>query len=244
VHNIVIMLKKIICMRYIQLDFIRGVAIVLMVIFHISFDLNNFHFISIDIYNQHSKDWFYFRMLILSLFMLSVGISLSLTHEKGIDLKKALKRFYMLALASSAISIASYVTFPHTWIYFGVIHFVTVASLILLPFTKVPKVAFILGSGIVVLFNMGLIDMHWFFQQSASFLHLPHHTEDLVPFTPWLGVVLIGIFLGAKKLFLFPLKENRFTTNISFLGKHSLAIYLLHQPLFFGLIAGVDYLVH
>jgi uncharacterized membrane protein len=231
-------------MRYIQLDFIRGVAIVLMIIFHLSFDLNNFHFISIDIYNQHSRDWFYFRMLILSIFMLSVGISLHLTHENKIDFKKVFKRFYMLALASSAISIASYITFPHTWIYFGVIHFVTIASLLLLPFTRLPTLALIVGTTIVILFNIDYINMHWFFHHTASFLHLPHHTEDLVPFTPWLGIVLIGLFLGAKRFFIFPLQKNNFTTKISFLGKHSLAIYLLHQPFFFGLIAGVDYLVH
>ena len=231
-------------MRYFQLDFIRGIAIVMMIIFHISFDLNNFHFISIDIYNHHSRSWFYFHILILTIFILSVGISLVLANQHKINVQKVLKRFYTLSLASVAISIASYITFPNSWIYFGVIHFITIASILLLPFIKFPKLSLIIGICIIILFNINIINMHWLFQYSASFLHLPHYTEDLVSFTPWLGVALIGIFLGAKKLFIFTLKENIFTTKIAFLGKHSLVIYILHQPIFFGLIAGFDYLVH
>jgi uncharacterized membrane protein len=231
-------------MRYIQLDFIRGIAIILMVIFHISFDLNNFHFISIDIYNHHSAHWFYFRMIILTLFMVSVGISLSLTHKKNIDFQKVKKRFYILSGASVAISLASFVTFPHSWIYFGVIHFVTIASVLLLPFVRYPLLSLLLGSSIITLFNLNLINMHWLFKLVAPLLHLPYHTEDLVPFTPWLGVVLVGIFIGAKNLFLFPLPKNTLSEKVAYLGRHSLAIYLLHQPIFFGLIAGFDYLLH
>ena len=231
-------------MRYIQLDFIRGSAIVLMIIFHLCFDLNNFHFISIDIYNQYSRDWFYFRMLILTLFMLSVGISLTLAHQNILNKKKIFKRFFTLSLASFAISISSYVTFPNSWIYFGVIHFVTITSVLLLPFVGFPIISLFIGSLIVIFFNINLINMHWLYTLVAPIIHLPYHTEDLVPFTPWLGVVLIGIFLGKKELFLFPLKSNTFTDKITFLGKHSLLIYLIHQPLFFGLIAGIDYLVH
>lgn len=232
-------------MRYIQLDFIRGIAIVLMVIFHISFDLNNFHFITIDIYNHHSYFWFYFRMFIVTLFMSSVGISLYLAHHNHIDFQKVKKRFILLSAASVAISVASYITFAHSWIYFGVIHFVTIASLLALPFVALPTLSLIIGTIIIILFNMKIIDMHWLYSLTAQILHLPQHTEDLVPLTPWFGVVLIGIFIGAKKLFLFPLpQKNQFIQKIAFLGKHSLAIYLIHQPIFFGFIAALDYLLH
>jgi len=231
-------------MRYLQLDFIRGFAIILMVIFHLSFDLNNFHFISIDIYNHHSRFWFYFRMFIVTLFMLSVGISLALVNEKSIDTKKSLKRFVTLAFASLAITIASFITFPHSWIYFGVIHFVAVASVVALAFVKFEWLALLVGLTIVLLFNTNTIDMHWLYEALAPLLHLPRFTEDLVPFTPWFGVVLLGVFIGKKRLFLFPLVENKLTQSIGYLGRHSLAIYLIHQPIFFGIIAGADFLLH
>jgi uncharacterized membrane protein len=229
-------------LRYLQLDFIRGLAIILMISFHISFDLNNFHFINIDIY--HAKEWHYYRMLIVSMFILCVGISLALVNENGINIKKDIKRFALLSFASLMITIASLITFPQSWIYFGVLHFITVASVLALIFVRYEWLSLIVGILIIVLFNLDIINMHWLYSATASTLHLPYHTEDLVPLAPWFGVVLIGVFIGRKRLFLFPLKENRATNAVGFLGKHSLFIYLAHQPLFFGSIALADYLLH
>ena len=231
-------------MRYIQLDFIRGIAILLMIAFHISFDLNNFHFINIDIYNRDGLEWFYFRMIIVTLFMLSVGISLALVNENGIDYKKVQKRFITLFIASILITIATIITFPNSWIYFGVLHFVAFASVLSLVFIKYEWIALIFGTVIITLFNLDIINMIWVYHFFQPFLHLPQYTEDLVPFTPWFGVVLVGIFIGKKRLFLFPLSENSITQKIAFLGKHSLMIYLVHQPIFFGTIAGFDFLLH
>ncbi len=213
-----------------------------MIIFHLSFDLNNFHFINIDIY--HAKEWHYYRMLIVSMFILCVGISLALVNENGIKIKKEFKRFIFLSFASLMITFASLITFAQSWIYFGVLHFITVASVLALAFVRYEWLSLIVGVLIVLLFNLGIINMHWLYNATSSILHLPYHTEDLVPLTPWFGVVLIGIFIGKKRLFLFPLQENKATNSIALLGKHSLLIYLAHQPLFFGSIALADYLIH
>jgi len=213
-----------------------------MVIFHLSFDLNNFHFIDIDIYNQHSHDWHHFRMVIVTLFILCVGISLALVNEKGINLQKSLKRFARVAGAAALVTIASLFTFPNSWIYFGVLHSIALMSLLALLFVRFEWIALILGIGIVVAFNLHYINMNWAYELLKAPLHLPKHTEDLVPLTPWFGVVLIGLFVGKKRLFLFPLQENKITNTIGLLGKHSLLIYLIHQPIFFGFIAFLAYL--
>ena len=84
-------------MRYLQLDFIRGIAILLMMVFHLCFDLNHFQFIDIDIYHRVDRDWFYFRMFILTLFMGCVGMSLALVNEDKIDIQKVAKRFLQLS---------------------------------------------------------------------------------------------------------------------------------------------------
>lgn len=229
-------------MRYIQLDFLRGVAIVLMQIFHISFDLNNFNFIDIDIYN--GSFWHYFRYLILTLFLLCVGISLSLANQNSISLAKALKRFWILLFFALCITIVTRFIFESSWIYFGVIHFIAVASLLALLFVRLLWTNLFLGVAIIVLSALKIIDMHWLYNFLEPSLGLPKYTEDLVQFFPWFGVVLMGIFFGNKKLYLFALPTNSFTLAIAYLGKHSLAIYMLHQPLFFGLIAGASYLLH
>ena len=229
-------------MRYLQLDFIRGTAIILMMLFHLCFDLNNFNFIDVDIY--HAREWFYFRMLILTLFILCVGISLSIANENGVDFKKNLKRFLFLLSISGLVSLASYFTFPKTWIYFGVLHFIAFGSITALLFIKLEWFSLILGVSIVGLFNLDLISTRWAYDFLKPLLNLPKYTEDLVSFTPWFGVLLIGSFIGGKRLFLFPIVSNASTEFVGFLGRHSLIIYLLHQAVFFGLIALADYLLH
>jgi len=231
-------------MRYLQLDFIRGIAIILMVVFHISFDLNNFHFINIDIYNKEGLFWFHFRMIILTLFITSVGISLSLVHQNYINYQKVWKRFITLFGASTLITLATIITFPHSWIYFGVLHFITLSSILAIPFLRFKYLSLFLGTTIVILFNLHLINTNFIYQFTKPLLNLPTYTEDLVSFTPWFGVILIGIFIGKTKLFLFPIQKNKITKNIAFLGKHSLFIYLAHQPIFFGSIQGLYYLLN
>ncbi len=229
-------------MRYLQLDFMRGIAIILMVVFHFCFDLNNFHFININIYN--GTFWHLFRFIILTLFLLCVGISLTLANPYGVNFHKALKRFVILIVLASFISLASYLIFPKSWIYFGVLHFIACASLLALIFVRFSWFNLFLGTAILGLYFSDVINMHWLYNSLHEALHLPKYTEDLVSLFPWFGVVLIGMFIGKKGLYLFALKENKYTHVTAYLGKHSLLIYMLHQPLLFGLTAGANYLLH
>jgi len=219
--------------RYLEVDFIRGIALILMVFFHLCFDLNYFHYIDINI--RHGLDWRYFRYLILTLFITTVGISLVLANQNGINYKKVSLRAGKLLLASVLISIASYFMNPSMWIYFGVIHFILVGSLLGLFFIKVPKVALALGIGIIILFNLHLIHVHWLYDLLKEPLHLPRHTEDLVQFFPWFAAILIGIYIGHKKWFDFGLKSHALVNPVVFLGRHALIIYLVHQPILFGI---------
>ncbi len=219
--------------RYLEVDFIRGIALVLMVAFHLCFDLNYFHYIDIDI--RHGLDWRYFRYLILSLFIGTVGISLVLANQEAINYKKIALRAGKLLLASILISIASYVMNPNMWIYFGVIHFILVGSLLGLLFIRLPYLSLGLGIIIIILFNLELINMHWLYNYLKAPLHLPKYTEDLVQFVPWFALILIGIFIGTKKWFDFNLTASPIVNPIVFLGRHALIIYLVHQPILFGI---------
>ena len=65
----------------------------------------------------------------------------------------------------------------------------------------------------------------------------PYYTEDLVTVFPWFALVLIGIFLVAKGWHIYPqLKPNLISKKVGFLGRHSLLIYMIHQPILFGLV--------
>ena len=217
-----------------------------MVIFHFSFDLNNFHYVNIDI--KHGVEWRYFRYTIVTMFVFSAGISLYLANQNNINFKKLKKRVITLSAASLLVSIGSYSQFPSTWIYFGILHFFLFASIFGLLFLKFPKLSFIVGSGIVLGYIFGILNMHWLFELLYQPLHLPvRYTEDLANIIPWFGVFLLGLSFANSRLLniffnnKFFNAQNRINRSFAIIGGHSLVIYLVHQPIFFGLFLLTKY---
>lgn len=222
---------------------LRGLAIVLMFIFHFSFDLNYFGVVSI----QFLQDpfWLNFRRLIVSLFLLLVGVSLHLATRNGIRWRAWSRRMALLLIYAGLVTLGSWLMFPGTFIYFGILHFIALASLLGLLFTRLYWLNLLLGTFIIlldinysnVMFNTPYLQ--WF----GLMTHLPA-TEDYVPLLPWFGVVLIGMFTG-KMLFdkdaLTPWlrwnSPNVLARGLVFGGQHSIHIYMLHQPVFLGLLS-------
>ncbi|QOR61992.1 heparan-alpha-glucosaminide N-acetyltransferase [Sulfurovum sp. ST-21] len=223
------------------LDIFRGIAICLMICFHFFYDLNHFNLIEIDL--GHDTFWLAFRYLIISMFLIGAGISLALTHQNGIRWKHVLRRSIILFAASLAISVVTYLQFPSSWVYFGIIHFIFIASLAGLLFIRFPAVALILAAILLIGSFFQWFHMHWLFSMLQPLLMLPsRYTVDLVPFVPWFAAVLLGIFLTGYNLHFKPfhflemsMRSIRTASPLSFLGRHSLLIYLLHQPLIFGI---------
>ncbi len=223
--------------RLIGLDIWRGIAIVLMIVYHLFFDLSYFGYLTIDFSNE--MFWLGFRYLIISLFLLSVGISLILTHKNKIQWRKVWGRFWRLALIASLVSIGSYHQFPDSWIYFGILHFILLAYLVGLLFLAHSGLALITAILIFLGSSIQIFSLDWLNIMLHQALNLPSRTEDLVPFFPWFAVVLLGIWLGGSGRY-----RQFFTSNgwhkiplkntLSLLGRHSLLIYVIHQPILFA----------
>ena len=218
------------------LDVIRGIAIILMVIYHFFFDLDNFYYIQINM--NSDLFWRGFRIIILILFLTTMGISLALVHSKKICWQCLIKRTFLLGGSAILVSIASYMQFPQTWIYFGILHFILFASWLGLFFLGKPRLSLIIAIIILIGYFSGYLNTNFLFSLLQPLLHLPlYYTEDLVSIFPWFAFVLLGIFIVAKDWHLYPrLKPNWISKKVGFLGRHSLFIYLLHQPVLFGSI--------
>ena len=233
--------------RYAFIDYLRGIALLLMFIYHFCFDLDYFNFIQTDFNNN--PWWVNFRIIIVSLFLWLVGVSLWLAIRKNINLPRYLKRLSLLAVASAVASYSSYLTFPKSYIFFGILQFILVASIVGLLFVRLYYSNLILG---ILLIAIGTSYTHPMFNANAlQWFGLMTHrpiTEDYVPFLPWFGLVLIGIFSAA---FIFKKQDSKWITaqfsqwsvtntnfqrHISCMGRHSLIIYLIHQPIFMGLL--------
>lgn len=221
------------------IDGLRGVALCLMIVYHFSFDLNWFRYIQTDF--DHDPFWLGFRGVIVSAFMLLVGVSLLLARRAGVTPRHFWRRIALIAFCAILVSAASYVTFPQTFVTFGILHCIAIASVLAWPATRFPLAALAAGAAIVVVGNivaLPLFDTPWL-QWLGLMTHKPA-TEDYVPLLPWLGVVMIGIALGYG-LSLRQFRPLRPLSRVAprwlrWLGRHSLLVYMVHQPLLIGLL--------
>ena len=222
--------------RYHFVDVLRGIAILLMVAYHFCYDLSYFNFVNFDFYKD--PFWLHSRTFILSLFLSLVGISLWLGHGKHIQLNKALKRLALIALNAALISLVTWYMFTERVVYFGVLHFIVVGSLIGLLFVRYRWMCLLTG---ITLLAMQQFHHVWFDQPWHQWLGMMTHkpaTEDYVPLVPWLGVILLGIYIAYWIPSISKLKsvESINMPLLAVLGQHSLLIYMLHQPILLGIL--------
>lgn len=224
--------------RIYEIDLLRGLAIVLMVIFHFGYDLTVFGWA--DFSTSKDIEWRIFRAVIVSIFLLAVGMSSYLAYHKSVNNKKLTKTIGKLLAVSLFISIGSVYMHPSTWVYFGIIHFITVALPISVLFVRRPYLALYIGMGSIAGYWFGFLNLYPLWEWSVMHLGIPIQTIDLVSFFPWIGVVLIGVFVMHKALFNIKISASNTKNKLVFLGQHSLIIYLIHQPILFSLFGLTD----
>ena len=222
-----------------ELDALRGIAIVMMVIFHFLFDLNFFGIAKIAVYEGFLL---IFQRTTATLFLLIVGMLLAINYKNGkTDFSYYLKRAALLFVVAIIITIVTWV-YPHNgFIVFGIIHLIAVSVLLSYFFVRYSYINLFLGLGIIlaglmlsnVVLNTNLLT--WFGISFPGF-----YTLDYFPLFPWFGIVLLGIFLGKyiyfERKLTFPQFKNTAVDVLSYLGQRSLVIYLIHQPILLSIL--------
>jgi len=221
------------------IDALRGTAICMMIVYHAAFDLNWFHIISADF--NHDGFWLSFRDLIVSSFLLLVGVSLVLASRAGISPRQFWRRIALVGTCAMLVTLGSYVTFGKTFITFGILHCIVVSSILGWPLVRFPRAALVVGIVVIVggvAIGLPLFDLPWL-NWVGLMTHKPA-TEDYVPLLPWFGVVLVGISIGwwLLKRHMRDLRQmSRASPKwLTWLGRHSLLVYMIHQPIMVGLL--------
>jgi uncharacterized membrane protein len=234
--------------RYTLIDWLRSFAIVLMVAYHFLWDLKEVGLIT--------RDFFYSfpvrlvgRTCLLT-FLFCVGYSLSLSHDSSINWASFFKRWLKLLFAALAISLVTYLMYPKQWVYFGILHHITVMSLVLLVFLRVKLLALTLGLYILIpywLDSMGLCALvpeliyPWLNQCQFPNLFLFAATMDYIDLIPWSGASLIGLGLSYFKL--HEKVQPPRLKPVEIMSRYSFEIYLIHQPVLVALSFALAYVL-
>lgn len=213
-----------------ELDFFRGVALLLMVYFHVVFDLKDLYGSNIE---YASGINYYIGKISVTLFMIISGISCHLSRNNR-------KRGIRVLAVAMAITVVTHLFDPGLGVKFGILHFLGVSMLIFPLFNKINN--FLLFIAAVVILVAGNIFAHMVMPNDYLFIfNLTSNTfssSDYYPLFPWLSIFLFGVIMGRlfyaekKSVFPFSLGNNA----ISAAGRHTLIVYIVHQPLILAVL--------
>ena len=227
-------------------DGARGAAIVAMIAYHLIWDLGHFALIPEDI--PWRTDFLRFGHGIAATFLMVAGVSLALATRRGIDARAFWRRLALLAAAAGGVSLATYVAFPDAFVFFGILHCIALATLGARPLLFAP--VWVVGALAALVLLLPLVatgtgfDHPWLLWTGLGTTEPV--TNDWRPFFPWAGLLFAGLALGRaaiarrldERLARVPL-DSVAGRWLRFGGRHSLAIYLLHQPLLYGALFGL-----
>ena len=228
--------------RIVAIDIARSVALLGMAVFHFTWDLELFGHIPPG--TTIEGGWAIFARCVAGSFLFLVGVSLVLAHGQGIRWRGFLRRLAMVVAAALAITAATFLAAREAFIFFGILHSIAVASLLGLLFLRAP-VWLILGAAVAFwvlpeVANSPAFDPRWLAWTGLA--ETPPRSFDLVPVAPWFAATLAGIAAGrlgeAAGLWdrLRTANPGPILRAAAWPGRHSLTVYLLHQPVLIALV--------
>jgi uncharacterized membrane protein len=240
--------KKDLSRRIWEIDFLRGLSIILVVGYHLLYDLGAF--VGVERFLGFTTDlssiaWRVAQNFFAGLFIVLSGTSCSLTRSNTRRGLRLLAVALALTLVIYLIAVWFHLFDPADTVIFGILHCLAVSMLLYgAVFEKASAAANALCGAAVIglaallpmLKKALVIRSNWlipFGLPSPSFSSL-----DYFPLIPWLGVFLIGAALGksvyAPKKSLLPWRFPQTFVNAA--GRHSLIIYIAHQPVIMGVL--------
>lgn len=218
--------------RSIELDFLRVVAITMMIVYHAAYDLAMFHDWKIDVLG---RGWMGIAHGSAALFLFLVGFSFELSWRSSPRYGKYFLRGLRIIGYGLVVSIATYLFDPGTFVRFGILHLIGVMILLLpmlrpLGLWNIALAALIFGGGSLTgtVDTSLLLPLGW----------VPHRfiSVDYYPMIPWSAFTLLGLVIAQRMLrhgslpSVLP-SDTRFARTMTLVSRHSLLIYMAHQPL-------------
>ena len=239
--------------RFWEIDALRGLAILWMIAFHLTWDLILYGFVRI---NMSRGPWPWFSRIIATTFLLLSGASLVISSSKGggkPGFRKVLLRGLRVFGFGLVISLVTYIGFGDDFVVFGILHLIGFSIVAAYPFLAYKRRWIGLALGIVFLvvgsyLNRETVLHPWFIPFGVN--ERGRAMLDWYPILPWFGMFLIGAWLGhtlytsGRRQFALP-DGSRLPVirQLAFMGRHALLIYLVHQPVLVGILLAVGWML-
>lgn len=233
-------LKDMKTIRLIEIDALRGLAVASMIAFHALFDAQLLGLVSG--WSLFSGAWVVFARVVQFIFLGLVGVSIFLS-SRGFEAQ--VERGVKIFCAGLLVSFATWVVFPAEFVKFGILHCIGLSIPLVFLFKRRPEWGLAVA---VAVFVLGELFLRHTVESSGLFWLGLHRADfvsfDYFPILPWLAVPLTGLFVGSKLY-----AKGRPTRlaalaripGLTFLGRHALAVYLLHQPVLYFSLWGLSH---
>lgn len=244
--------------RFYEIDSIKGIAVILMVIVHF------FYLSTIMNVKKYNINGGLLRLLAVishTLFIFIVGMNLSISYQKykledkDKYIKKQIKRGLFLLGIGMILSLLTYLAFGNKYIRFGILHFIGVSiilsTLIIHNKNLSLYIASIIGVIYTIINNSNLRNILINSCSKTPFLcfitgiaNIKYTAIDHFPLIPYFGLICMGIFSGSllytdKKRLLFnqieQYKNKKLNNILGNIGKNSLNIYISHLVILYSI---------
>ncbi|HPY60384.1 MAG TPA: heparan-alpha-glucosaminide N-acetyltransferase [Methanospirillum sp.] len=229
--------------RYPELDACRGIAILMMILFHFFVDLA---FLGLKGPDPFTFPLRLFGLLTAISFVGIAGVSAHLKIEKIPDINRQISAFLRrggeLILIGAGITIITwFVMDGEGYVVFGILHLIGTA-LILAPLLYRSGYYGLLFATVLIIISLtGLLPSGPLWLAWSGICPDDFYSVDYTPLIPWLSVFILGLYSG-RLIFPSGHAVYAFDTHkkpvlfLAFIGRQSLFIYLVHQPVLFILI--------
>ena len=244
--------------RFDTLDAFRGLAMIWMAVYHFVFDLDYFGLPTQDFFRD--PFWTWQRSLIVSIFLLSAGMGQAIATARGQSWWRFWRRWAQVAAGALLVSAGSWLLFPNSFIYFGVLHGLALMLVVVRLTVRWRHWLWLLGAlaiasgfiaesmlqtGAFPVWADALNSMRW---NWLGWISQKPFTQDYVPLFPWLGVMWWGAAAGhwvqRQRPGWLAQPVSSVWQIFARLGRWSLSFYLVHQPILMAFVGGVAWLFH
>ena len=142
------------------------------------------------------------------------------------------------------VTVVTYFIIGYGFVVFGILHLLGLATILAYPFLRSRRASLVAGIiviGVGIYIARILLPSPWLLWLGVR--QLGRYMVDYYPIFPWFGIALLGVFAGltlypgGTRSFALPdLSQKTPIRGLTFLGRHSLLIYLIHQPILLAIL--------